>query len=317
MGKAIHRLFSVAPARARFARLGFRGEPALVERLEGVAWTFLQGYHRALLEDGGAERLAAALDAEVAPEQRGFAYEGAGFGLALRDTVTPWRPSHLDALLDGPGRPWIHLIHVGAGWVIARPGVPVRRLLRRLHPLYGWLAIDGYGFHEGFFSHPVAVERMRVPRRLKGYARRAFDLGLGRSLWFSEVGDAERLIARIARFPASRRGDLWSGLGLATAYAGGVGRAVLERLFEAAGHHRPMLAQGAAFAAKARMLDGTLGESAELACAIYCGLSAREAGTVTDDALTDLPAEGAGGEPSFEVWRRRIQRTLVKEGLAA
>lgn len=317
MGKATHWLFSVAQERARFSRLGFRGEPALAERLEGVAQTFLQGYHLALLEDGDAETLARRLDAEVPPERRGFAYEGSAFGLALRDTLTPWRPSRLSAMLEGPGRRWTHLLHVGAGWVIARPGVPVRRLLARLHPLYGWLAVDGYGFHEGFFRHPRAVERMQVPRRLHGYERRAFDLGLGRSLWFSEVGDPERLIVRIGRFPAERRGDLWAGLGLATTYAGGVPREVLERLFDAAGPHRPMLAQGAAFAAKARSLDGTLGEAAELACAVYCGLPAEEAGAVTDDALAGLPAAGAGGEPTFEVWRRRIQRELVAAGLAA
>lgn len=316
MGRTIRRLFRVAPEEVSMELRGFRGEPALEQRLEGVARTFLDGYHLALAEDGGPERLAAGIDGSIGERWlRGFAYEGAAFGLALRDLLSPRR--RLPRFLDAAGEAYVHLLHVGAGWTIAKPGVPPRWLMRRLDPRFAWLAVDGYGFQQGFFRHPLRVVRQRVPRRLRGYARRAFDHGLGRSLWFSEVADAERLGRRVTAFPAARRNDLWSGVGLAAGYAGGVGEPALVRLAEAAGEHRPALAQGAAFAAKARALEGTPTPEAERAARVLCGCPALEAAAVTDRALEGLPTDRAGfeswqgGEPAFEFWRRRIQSELA------
>ena len=82
--------------------------------------------------------------------------------------------------------------------------------------------MDGYGFYEGFFSWRRTVEEKVIPSRLAGYARRAFDHGLGRSLWFSTGANVDRIVVTIGAFPESRQGDLWAGIGLACAYAAGV-----------------------------------------------------------------------------------------------
>jgi hypothetical protein len=213
--------------------------------------------------------------------------------------------------MAGPGAAYIHLLHVGAGWAIPRLGAPRRWLMRRLDPRFAWLAIDGYGFHEGFFHFRDRVERRRRPRRLSGYALRVFDQGLGRSLWFGEVADPERIARRIGGFEPARRSDLWSGVGLAAVYADGVTEPVLGRLIEAAGGYRAELAQGAAFAAKARQLDGTLGAEHELACRLLAGCSPAEAAAVTDRILERLPAAGTEDEPAFELWRQGIQSELA------
>jgi hypothetical protein len=273
------------------------------ERLERIGETFVAGYHAALL-DAEPQSLTQRLNT-VAPDLRGFAFEGAAMGLALTDFLTPWKRNRWASFVTGPGQNHAYMLYVGAGWLLARLKRRPGRALARMDPLLRWLAMDGYGFHDGYFHQRECIERKRVPRCLAGYARRAFDHGLGRSLWFVKGADAERIAQVIAEFSADRQADLWSGIGLACAYAGGVDRVALECLRANAVERLPQLAQGAAFAAKARERGGNPAAHTELACEVLCGMPAREAATITDAALQDLPPDGA--DPAYETWRRRIQ----------
>lgn len=309
MGAFTRWVFGVSERRVTFASLGFHGAERVRLRLERAGRSFLAGYHAALAEDGGAAALAARLD-RLDPEQRGFGYEGAGLGLVVRDAVAPWRPSRLAPFLAGPAAGYVHLVHVGAGWALGRMHLPAARLRPRLHPELWWLALDGYGFHEGYFRLRLRVDRQLRPRRLRGYERRAFDQGLGRSLWFSAAADPRRLVERIEAFPAARRADLWSGVGLAASYAGGADAAALRHLRLVAGAARPALAQGAAFGAKAHLLAGVTTPWTQLACTVLCDVDAETAAAITDEAFVGLPPAGEDGEPPFEVWRLRIQRRL-------
>jgi hypothetical protein len=308
------RLFGIAPGETSFARRGFRSDSEPVrERLEGVAGRFAEGYHAAL-EDSGTEALAARLEA-VPAEVRGFAYEGAGMALALLDTLTPWRRDRLRSFLHGPADAHVYIVHIGAGWILGRLPLSPERLLRRFDPVLGWLALDGYGFNEGFFHWPRAVARQEVPAKVRGYARRAFDQGLGRSLWFVEGADPGRIQAAITAFPATRRGDLWSGAGLACAYAGGREPETVAEMLRLAAEHAPGLAQGAAFAAAARQRAGNPASHTELACRVFCGLAAAEAAEVAVRAIEDLPPDAPDGtRPAFEVWRRRIRELFTERG---
>lgn len=307
-------LLGISPDEVSFARRGFTCRDEAVRlHLEEVGRAFVAGY-TAALEEPAVDALARRL--EAMPRARwGFAYEGAAMALTLLDFFTPWRRSHLQALIDGPGRPHTYLVHVGLGWALARLPVRLAPALERLDPLLRWLTLDGFGFHQGFFHHRRTVEgRQAVPRRVRGYGRRAFDQGLGRSLWFVRGADVEAIARTVATFPEPRRADLWSGVGLGCAYAGGIDRASVERLGEAAGVYRPSLAQGAVFAAKARHLAGNLVPATELACQVLCGCSAAEAAAVSDQAGRDLPPDGEeGGLPAFELWRRRIQERLQED----
>lgn len=304
MGRLRQRLLGIAPEETSFVRRGFRCRDARVrERLEQVGGAFVSGYHAALAEDR-PDPLAARL-AHAAPDLHGFCFEGASFALALLDFLTPWNRRRLRRFLDGPAAPHTYLVHVGAGWLLARAPVSVGSLLARLDPMLCWLALDGYGFHQGFFHWPESVERQEVPARLCGYERRAFDQGLGRGLWFVDGADVERLPRTLAAFPAARQGDLWSGVGLACAYAGGIGRDAVAALRDAAGEHAADLAQGAAFAAKARQRAGNPAAHTSLACEVLCATGADEAAAVTDAVREGLPPDGQ--VPAFEEWRRRIR----------
>jgi enediyne biosynthesis protein E3 len=308
------RLLGIPPDETSFERRGFdRTSPHVQRHLERAGASFVAGYHAAL-EEPCAEVLGRRL-AACEPAWRGFAFEGAAMALALLDRLTffggRWR-----RLLEGPGEPFSYLMHVGAGWALARTAWLSKptRCLERFDPLLRWLVIDGYGFHHGYFQWRTAIERQRIPRGLSGYARRAFDQGLGRSLWFVRGARPDAIAATIARFPASRRGDLFSGVGLACAYAGGLPSDTIVQLVSTAremsaeapehGWLPSYLAQGAIFAAKARQRAGTPSEDTEAACVVLCGCGADAAAAIADEAAVDLrPQDDA---PAYEVWRRRI-----------
>ena len=194
---------------ASVERRGFCCSPAAAERLERIGETFLRGYHTAL-ENRSADAIAATLDGAFPPETRGFAFEGAAMGLVLLDRFRLERRS-FDRFLQGPGSPHLYMLHVGAGWAFARLPWIRRNLapaLQSFDPVLRWLVVDGVGFHEGYFHWAATVRRQRVPFRLSGYTRRAFDQGLGRSLWFVEGIDVNRIARTVNSFATARQSDL-------------------------------------------------------------------------------------------------------------
>lgn len=300
-GRLRLRLFGISPNESSFVSRGFApAAPDVQTRLEGVGATFIGGYRAALLHENQAV-LQAELD-RVDLALRGFAYEGAGMGLALSDFFTPWR-RRWQGFLEGPGHDHIYMLYVGMGWAWARLPVNITHRLERHDSLLRWLAVDGYGFHQGYFHWRKFIDGQQRPR-LTGYALRAFDQGLGRSLWFVKGADVGRIARAVIRFSPARHADLWGGVGLACGYAGGLERAAIETLWDSAGPCAPQLAQGVAFAAKARERAGNPAPHTELACRVVWRRSARDVAKVTDNALKDLPA--AGSEAAYEVWRRRI-----------
>lgn len=291
----------------KFDQRGFcGGNQTVCNRLETVGGTFLNGYHFALESASLAELHGklAAVDAEV----RGFAYEGAAMGLAICESFTPWRARGFltENFLAGAGDAHAYMIHVGIGWFWARLPFGFRRAQKKLDPLLGWLAFDGWGFHEGFFHWRKYINGQPAPKKFSGYERRVFDQGFGRSLWFVLGGNVKLIATTISNFVAARQPDLWSGIGLAATCAGGVEADALQQLRKLSGQFSPQLAQGSAFAAKARQRGGNLTPYTTLAVKIFCETSAEAAAHVTDAALENLPADAT--EPAYEIWRQRIQK---------
>ncbi|AFY50963.1 Protein of unknown function (DUF1702) [Nostoc sp. PCC 7524] len=297
-----------------FAKRGFCGDDTQIQQhLENIGWIFLQGYHAAIATDN-LEALVAQLNT-VEPDGRGFAFEGAAMGLALLDFLTPWKRDRLQNFLSGAGAAHIYMVYVGLGWCLARIPWGIERYLARLghkpfpDPLLGWLAVDGYGFHAGYFQPRHYIDLQIIHQALSDDARHVFDQGLGRSLWFVHGADVDRIGTTIKTFHPSRQADLWSGVGLACTYAGGVNQQSLETLRILAGAYLPHLAQGAAFAAKARQRANNIVLHTEIACEVLCGMSVEAAATTTDIALEDLPINSH--LPNYEVWRRRIQKQFT------
>lgn len=237
-------------------------------------------------------------------EVRGVAYEGVGMGLSLLDCLLPFK-KRLAGFLTGPGHAHKPLLYIGAGLALPRMPVNPLRIMQRYEDDERWLMLDGYGFYYGFFAPERSLERQVRPRRITGYAARMFDCGLGRSLWFTSAANTQRIADIVGRFPAHRRGDLWSGVGLACAYAAGVlDESALRRLVTAAGPDADQFAVGVAVAADFRHIGGNPAAHTDLACTISWGEDsatvARIAAAGRDGISSDTTTNG------YQVWRQGL-----------
>jgi hypothetical protein len=256
------------------------------------------------------EKLVPKLDS-IGVEFRGIAYEGAGMGLMLLDGLLPYT-KRLPRFLAGPGAAYRPLVLVGAGLVLPRIPVDAQRYTAREGGFDRWFILDGVGFFAGFFDWRKTIDQQVRPRRFRGYALRAFDQGLGRSMWFSTGANVDRISAAIGRFPPSRRSDLWSGVGLACAYAAGVldGDAI-GRLLRAAGSDGSHVAAGTAMAATLRDQTGHPARHTDLACEVVWG---SDSDSVARTAATARAgAEDTAGDPAYEVWRARLRSSWSEQ----
>ncbi|MFI7024138.1 DUF1702 family protein [Micromonospora sp. NPDC049900] len=302
------------PAETQMSVRGFhtRSEPAR-DLLETIGRTFLEGYGDAAEARRVAE-VGPALE-RVPTRFRGFAYEGAAMALAVRDGL-PFGGGLVRQFLAGAGSPHVYMAYVGIGWAMARlPRMRWSRLYAP-DPLLRWLVLDGYGFHQAYFhTHKYVIEQYRHDRFPwpvdddSGYATRVIDQGIGRALWFVGGTDVVQISRLIEGFAEHRRADLYSGVGLAATYAGGADGAELRELWRRAATYRPHLAQGAAFAAAARVRAGLVVPHVELATRLFCGLSPAGAAAVTDRVRPGLSLPGE--PPTYEIWRNWIRDTFV------
>jgi len=309
----LQKLLKIDTQEVEFSRRGFTCTSLEIQyRLENIGRVFLQGYHTALQyrdQRALAERLN-----QSEPERCGFAYEGAAMALALQDQIF-LRHNSLLRFMEGAGRQHIFMLHVGAGWAYARLGWLRRRMeaaIKKFHPVLRWLVLDGYGFHEGYFHwNERAGSEVRAPRifraRLSEDARHVFFQGLGRSLWFIKGASVPEISATIGRFHPTYHGDAWSGAGLACAYAGGLTEDAIVQLRQEAGIHGAALAQGAAFAAKARHLAGNPAKHTEIVCGILCGMSTEQAAALCDETFSKINLYHSC---PYQHWRKLLQEAL-------
>ncbi|MBL8858686.1 MAG: DUF1702 family protein [Planctomycetes bacterium] len=310
----LRRVLTLPPDEASGAERGFAEcAPELRLRLDGIGRTVVEGHHAALAARDPDE-LAETLE-RVSREQRGFAFEGAAMGLALMDWMTCRGLRRWRAFRERHALQHDYMIHVGAGLACARLRRGLELPLGEADPLLGALVADGYGFHDGFFAAEATLKAARAPQRVMGAAARAYDCGLGRSLWFVRSASPDGIAATITRLAPARQRDLWSGVGLACAYAGGLEHGDIARLKQLAGPHAPDLAQGAAFAAEARVRANTAPEHTRSACEVLCGCDEVAAAAAARAAREDLPAATDGS--AFIEWRVRLREHFVPEVVAS
>jgi hypothetical protein len=257
------------------------------------------------------------------PELAGFGYEGAAMAFTVLDAMGGGHRTR--DLLRGAGEPHIFLAYIGIGFAMARlPRVLWKKVLPDLdvsayHPTMSWLAVDGYAFDRAYFDTRRFVDEQQVPapypwQGSPAYFPRAVDQGIGRALWFIHGAGVQAVTAAVQRFAEPRRADLWSGVGLAAAFAGGCGPDDLAALRAAAGDYWIELALGTVFAAKARSYAGFVPACTEAATAALAGMPVSAAAALADD--TSPGAMLPGGDcppdtPAYEQWRRNIRDRLA------
>ena len=141
---------------------------------------------------------------------------------------------------------------------------------------------------------------------------RAYDQGVGRALWFITGGAGTAAAGLISGFPAWRRSDLWSGLGLAMAYAGPLNAGEIEQASRRAGNHEFSFAQGIAFACEARIRASCVPPHTDLAARAVSGADARFLAQLTRDTRARLPGPD-GDLPQYELWRQAVAAALSRK----
>jgi hypothetical protein len=299
--RPVRRLLRLSPDEALFETRGFpRSNSSGQLALEAIGRVFIGGFNASLTASDVGAILQYVRNTPIV--ERGFAAEGAAMGAAVVDALPFSRPM-LAAIIAKLNSEYTYLAHVGAGWALAR--VPWRRkpILAPLDPIHRWLAIDGLGFHDTYFYHRRVLTGWR--RERSGYAAHAYDQGVGRALWFvsgGSVSDATRLILALA---SDRQSDLWSGLGLAMAYAGQVAGDDIIRAVKSAGENAPSYAQGVAFACEARALARYIpGHTDAVARAVWNRDASEIAGLVRE-ARDHLPRVETN-PPQYQTWRENV-----------
>lgn len=308
------RLLTPSHNETKLSTRGFHQKnPEARETLETVGGTFLDGYASAV-ESRDLDEAHRRLE-RIPVRYRGFGYEGAAMGLAMLDGLPLPGRGRVSAFLEGHGAPHSYMVHVGVGWAMAR--LPRFRWasIAPADPLLRWLALDGYGFHQAYFRTRRYVHEQYQETAFpwpgdedRRYADRAIDQGIGRALWFVG-GTAPDVVADLVDgFAAERRPDLYSGVGLAACYAGGAAEEELLRLSARAAGYRPQLAQGAAFAATARVEAGLVTAHTELASGLLCGLTPQQAAELCAQCrpapVVDLR------QTAYESWRQQIAERI-------
>jgi hypothetical protein len=304
----VRRLLLLSRDEASFETRGFAAsDPSRRLALEEAGRAFIDGYNIAL----SAMRVANIVEhvGGVSAANRGFTVEGAAMGAAIVDAVQ--RRGHLlTELLETFERNFTYLLHVGAGWSFAYLPWRRRRIMKLLDPIHSWLAFDGLGFRDTYFHAARILAGWR--RRGSGYALRAYDQGVGRALWFVAAGSTIKAAGLIAGFPALRQSDLWSGLGLAMAYAGPVSAGEIKNAYRCAGVHKFSFAQGVAFACEARVLASFVPSHTDVAAHAVSGADARLLAQLARDTRASLPGPERD-VPQYELWRQAMAAALSRK----
>lgn len=321
LGALRRRLLTPDTSETKLSVRGFHEKtPESRDLLETVGRSFLEGYAFAA-EAGTTEEAEWQLE-QIPRAWRGFAYEGAGMGFAVRDALPFGRGGRTVRFLGGRARDHSYMVYVGTGWAMAR--VPRFRWpkVELGDPLLRWLALDGYGFHQAYFHTDKYIYQQYVEKNFPWPSHGAtwcvdkvIDQGIGRATWFIGGTDPTVVANIFDSFPESRRADLYAGAGLAATYAGGGDADELREFQRRAGEYLPNLAQGSAFAASARVEAGTTVEHTGVATRILCDMTPEEATRLCADvrpaALVEVPEHP--GIPTYELWRRRVTAVFAAD----
>ncbi|MDP5210678.1 DUF1702 family protein [Microbulbifer sp. 2205BS26-8] len=317
-------IFGQPLSEADFKRRGFNLNSRSRDRLELVAKTVLRAYNTAL-EEGYSSRLVQSFRA-TKPELNGFYSEGLAMGLFLRDAISFFRRNEFFDFIQNEGAPHSYMACVGAGLAVGAVGFPYKRFMDRLSPLYGSLVINGIGFYHTYFKSQASVFEQYLPKSFvsKTSANPAsgnhclaqYYAGAGRALWFISGADPHSIEQCLLHYPESARADLWCGIGLACAYAGGIDRAGITSLVAIAEkeHYQTALQVGSALACHTRIRAGNAVEHNDLAANCLSNLSANQLHTIAMKAMEGLQNIAEIGEKSsWNIWLERMATALSGE----
>jgi hypothetical protein len=295
--------------------------------LRRVANTFVDGFSIA------TELETSLLDREIeiiAPSERGVGYEGVAAGKAVLDLsqglVDKYSSSHersgsssserrlpAAANLLSAAPQYSFLLYLGIGEAMAQLKLPPVLCNDFAGELWGGQIIEGYGFFDGYFNWFETLVHQNYPVGLEPSLAAAYNQGLGRALYFIHNCNPSKIREHINSFAPSRRPELWAGVGIPTAYVGGLSERELARLIDYAGTYRAELMQGVFLGSSARIKQQLVPDHTELACNVICGVKAMECYYISEE-LNHLLADREAY--SMYQWQSAVRKVLRENACA-
>lgn len=147
------------------------------------------------------------IDGSVRP----IVWEGAYSALAAKDVKEGNRGGCVASLLlAAPGTE--AQMHCGLGGSLS--DLQLELVPTSIHEsFFGWVAMQSRGCRDGYFRWPSTILKQSVPADISGWARCAYDEGIGAAIWYIGAAEPHLISSLIDAFPDHRRHYLWRGFG--------------------------------------------------------------------------------------------------------
>jgi hypothetical protein len=279
-------------------------------RTELVAKTVIEGYNSAI-EKGVSEDLLT-MRLMIKNELVGFFNEGVGMGIYTLSLFSPSRNVYWD-YINGPGKSHEYMSYIGAGIACGVFNKPFDKFLSIANPTCGLLILNGIGFYYAYFKTDKGVTKHFIRNDVKRdpFYLECYDNGVGRALWFCKNGDVKKIHDTINDFSESRKAAIWSGIGLAATYAGGVSENKIRELKDLSGVYSINLAEGSFLATHCRDLAGN-SHKTDITEQILIGKTSNECHIFGRKAIHDLEMERfIDGKHTFQVFLENIRNWIL------
>ncbi|WMX14615.1 MULTISPECIES: DUF1702 family protein [unclassified Aureispira] len=192
-----------------------------------------------------------------------IAYEAVAMVLALNDleqgkTLDTWQ-----VFLEKYAQEHAVQVHIGLGWACGQQRLNPSLWINMTTPLLGWRIWDGYGYYDGFFRKRKVLQEAYPPNILEEELQ-VYWQGAGRSFWYTCKGNREKLQKISSKIPLNYQASFWRGIGIASAYVGGLRSEDCQQLWQLAATYQAQLKAGAALAIKSRVAANTVVEDTEI-----------------------------------------------------
>ncbi len=228
---------------------------------------FTTGYNAAIETD--PQTLAKHLEGLDVIE-RSVMLEGSYTAVATMDLQEGANWANLQELMAASSDSIIAM-NEGIGQALCQQRMQIDFVPKVTATFWGWLAVDGYGCHAGYFRWPETIAQQKIPACLDEIGIKAFDQGVGRAMWMMGAADPKTIKRLVNNFPPSRRADMWSGVGMMVGMWGADDSKDMRRFLLASGRWRPWLQLGVSWSTMGRAQAGQIMDYTRDACRVICG----------------------------------------------
>jgi hypothetical protein len=158
---------------------------------------------------------------------------------------------------------------IGIGWAIAQEKNRSLIFTEMFDEAMLYSIWDGCGYYDGFLRQRQTIKNQNRLTYIDPKDYKAYDEGIGRSLWYLSKGDTEKVQKMVQGFSVDRHSDLWRGIGIACSYVGGFDESTLVSLRISAGEHAKQLYIGNAMVKASRMEAASPTIDMEVACRFF------------------------------------------------